>query len=570
MKNLDNIKLPYVLKNKVLVSPGIWNNITFTKESIKRAHKTANYTKENRALYEDHDDREVGKYIGEVRNIKLKGSNLVGDLFIVDKDTATKLAFGAHFGISPKIAPFYTGKDEKVLKSYDVANFSVVIKPAIKKAYINNNEVNLMASEEDIKEEVEDSEIPEEVEFAALKDIIKKAKKIRKEGESWKAAIKRAAKMLAEMEDKEFEEVEFASLKDILKKAKEIRKEGEPWKDAVARAKKLLAGEEKAGDKNFEEEELEIFAALKDILKKAKEIRKEGEPWKEAVKRATKMLKGKKEEPEEESENLSDECASVLDDLVQTYENLSEGDNFDDTIGEIKNVLESLKKVKPYKYPYKYPKKKYPYKYPKKQSEEESFDIKGIIEALKKIRAGAKDDEFKAQLAAVIAGLTKGAGKYPYPKMEDSDVFELNDKIVGALKEAEKEIEILSKVKGKLTTDNLSLSRKLQKFQSKEQEDKKLKFNQRVKDALDKYVKYFDIKGEEVKSTEKMLSNFSEDMLERTINHLEKKQLTTLEAQPRISTRPSEELRTVVTKKRYDKMTAKEKTNWLFENMAKK
>lgn len=563
MKDLNKLKLPLIIKNRILISPGVWNNILFTKESIKQSHKEARYTKDNCSLYEDHDDKEVGKYIGGVQNIKLKGDNLVGDLHIVTSDAAAKLSFGAHFGISPKILPVFTDKQKSTLKNYEVINFSVVVVPAIKKAYINNSEVNLMASEEEKpKEEVTNPKIPEE-------------------------------------KTKPNDEEKFASLVDVLKKAKEIRKEGESWKDAVARAKEMLKGEGnkvEEGKEKFEEEdapteeeELEILAAIKDIIKKAQEIRKEGEPWKDAIKRAAKMLKdGEDKEPEEEKPEdkkpEDEDLASVLNDVVQTYENLSEGDNFDDTIKEVKNVLESLKKSKTYEYSYKYAKKKdseeeepkdedkpdpEEKKLPKKQ-EEDSFDVKEIIDALKKIRAGSEDDDFKAKLAAVIEGLTKGAGKTVDPKTENSDIFELNDKIVGALKEAEKEIDLLGKVKDKLTTDNLSISRKLQKFQAREQEDKKLKFNNRVKEALNKYVKYFNIKGEEVQSTEKMLSNFSEDMLERTIDHLEKKQLTTLEAQPQISTRPSEELRTVVVQKEYDNMTAKEKTDWLFKNMSKK
>jgi len=133
-----DVKLPYVIKDKILMSPGVWNSFFYSTDAIISAFKNTDWEdKEVRSLFLDHEDRNAREWVGEVNNIRLNGENLIGDLVIVDKNTAIKLAYGAKMGISPKV---HGGNDDGKMIDFLYDNFSVVINPAIKTAYINNSQ----------------------------------------------------------------------------------------------------------------------------------------------------------------------------------------------------------------------------------------------------------------------------------------------------------------------------------------------------------------------------------------------------------------------------------------------
>lgn len=123
------------------MSPGIWNNYYFSSEEIKGSFQNTDWkSKEVRSLFLDHVDDRSREWIGEIQNPRLIGDVVKADLVIVDKDTAIKLAYGAKMGISPKV----TGEsedDENVMHQFLYNNFSVVINPAVKTAWINNAEM---------------------------------------------------------------------------------------------------------------------------------------------------------------------------------------------------------------------------------------------------------------------------------------------------------------------------------------------------------------------------------------------------------------------------------------------
>lgn len=137
--DLNNIKLPYVIPNRILMSPGRWNGFLYNSEVIKNAFENSEWEdKYIRSLFLDHMDERSADWVGEVRNIHMEGDDVRGDLVIVDLPTAIKLAYGAKMGISPKVI----GQEEdKIMYSFKFDNFSVVINPAVKTAYINNSEV---------------------------------------------------------------------------------------------------------------------------------------------------------------------------------------------------------------------------------------------------------------------------------------------------------------------------------------------------------------------------------------------------------------------------------------------
>jgi len=92
--DLENIKIPYVIENKVLMSPGVWNDYYYSAEAIKDAYLKSRWdSKDVRSLFLDHLDGTSGKagastWVGEVSNPRMEGDSLVGDLVFVDKGIA--------------------------------------------------------------------------------------------------------------------------------------------------------------------------------------------------------------------------------------------------------------------------------------------------------------------------------------------------------------------------------------------------------------------------------------------------------------------------------------------------
>lgn len=153
--DLMNITLPYVRKDVTLISPGVWNNNYYKLEVIKKAFEDTDWTnKDVCSLFNDHEDKKSKQWIGETKNHRYDGENVIADLYIVDMETARKLEYGAHFGISPTVV----GKEEGgELLQFVFRNNSVVINPAVKTAYINNQEVS------DLEEEIKKEEKKEDV-----------------------------------------------------------------------------------------------------------------------------------------------------------------------------------------------------------------------------------------------------------------------------------------------------------------------------------------------------------------------------------------------------------------------
>jgi hypothetical protein len=154
MVDLNNIKLPFVVKDVTLFVPGTHNGINFARDSIETAYHTTNWAdKRVISLYRDHNDdwaidptrpwmgknkqrgANVADYLGSVRNVKLQNGKIIGDLYVVDRDTATKLSYDdCQFAISP--SGHWKGSGRQA-KEFVIRNFAMVVNPAQKQAYIN-------------------------------------------------------------------------------------------------------------------------------------------------------------------------------------------------------------------------------------------------------------------------------------------------------------------------------------------------------------------------------------------------------------------------------------------------
>jgi hypothetical protein len=139
-KDLEKeVQLPYIIKDKILMSPGYWKDYNYSKEVVGKGFKNTDWSKkEARALFLDHEDMSAAAWIGEVQNVHIDEMNNVrGDIVIVDKNVAMKIHYGAKYGISPKIIGEAVDSD---MVDFTFENMSVVMVPAVKTAYINNSE----------------------------------------------------------------------------------------------------------------------------------------------------------------------------------------------------------------------------------------------------------------------------------------------------------------------------------------------------------------------------------------------------------------------------------------------
>jgi len=136
------VEIPFVEKDKILIGPGVWNGVYFSKDEIAKAYSNTDWTdRHNSQLFNDHRDRETSQFIGEVDVASLyldEVGNLKGDVVCYDLVSAIKLKYSKpKSGISAKVGGILDGTE---LKDFTFFNFSWVIDPAVKTAYINNSD----------------------------------------------------------------------------------------------------------------------------------------------------------------------------------------------------------------------------------------------------------------------------------------------------------------------------------------------------------------------------------------------------------------------------------------------
>jgi len=258
------IKLPYILKDKVLMAPGIWNDTYYDSDAITKAFENTDWNdKEIRALFYDHEDRKSRDWIGYIENPRLIGDKVLGDLHIFNKDAAIQIGIAKmKCGISPKVH----GNEDKDRKMSDMAflNFSIVTNPACKKAYINLNDKSI---EKEVKnmEKMAVSDQPVEVteELKKKEEKPKEKEKAPEEEKKEEMTDSDFASFLALMDAEQLSEyTDF--VKSFLKKNK-----GASIKDA-AKAYKSQKKMFEQFESLSEDELIEQINCLTSILKKKK------------------------------------------------------------------------------------------------------------------------------------------------------------------------------------------------------------------------------------------------------------------------------------------------------------
>jgi len=279
---MGNIELPVMIPNKLLISPGIWNDNEYSAKEIEEGFMKTNWNdKAKISLWLNHDDRNTAAFVGYVRNPTLASEGRIfGDLELWDEKTAVLLTEAmAKFGISAKLK----GEEDKKgkMKNFTFENFSIVTTPACSEAYIN-----LSQKEEEIKItskylKNENLEILKKEEFTTQRNErgSEEMEKLEKEtnkieaGESKELSEKEMLKALSEKFDKL---LELLSKKELQEEVEgEIEEESsEPESKPESKPEEELSKKEVSESKELELVKKEL-AEIKEKLNapKSKTVR---------------------------------------------------------------------------------------------------------------------------------------------------------------------------------------------------------------------------------------------------------------------------------------------------------
>ena len=140
-QKLLNSDVPLVLENKLILSPGKWNGVNYTAEELEKAFLNTDWGEKSIThFYLDHKDTKdqgVGNWAGFVKNPRMDGGDLRGDLEIWHPLLATFLGKAkAKFGISATLSGFENELTNK-MEDFRYESFNCVIDPACNLTFIN-------------------------------------------------------------------------------------------------------------------------------------------------------------------------------------------------------------------------------------------------------------------------------------------------------------------------------------------------------------------------------------------------------------------------------------------------
>ena len=169
---IKSIEIPYRIKNKLLMKEGEFNDVNYPKEEIISKVELAN----DKGLIYDHLDTQnqgASNWVGKIENAAWNdtgedGPGMYGDLVIVDKPCAQKLAAGSKWGISPTIDYEKNEVNGKVIGT-DLLwkSFSFVLDPAVRDTMLNSKqEADKMSDDKLVKLEAEIAELKNKKTYA--------------------------------------------------------------------------------------------------------------------------------------------------------------------------------------------------------------------------------------------------------------------------------------------------------------------------------------------------------------------------------------------------------------------
>jgi hypothetical protein len=319
---VGQISIPYLLKDRVLLSPGVWNGLNFSKEQIALAFNNTDWNnKENFALIYDHDAR-ASNWLGNVINRHLsEDGSIIGDLELYDEDLINKLVLGkAKLGISARVLGMENELGE--FENFTFNNFSVVYDPACKNAYINLSKDKQLEKLDNI--------------FFELKEIIKELS-----GESTSEVtsgasidnactgqkIKYGKKKLGDDEEEVEEDEEITELnksKSLSENLDIIERGSNMIEKNMAENENVIIEESKnlETEKNYSAELSDkldkILLSLTELTKSITELNSKEVKLEEEVKVVEEV---KEEEPKEELKNESEELSQLKKEVQELKAN---------------------------------------------------------------------------------------------------------------------------------------------------------------------------------------------------------------------------------------------------------
>ncbi len=138
----SGVKLPAIIRDVTLLSPGVWNGFDYPADEIRKAFELTDWNDTNvTSLFLDHPENPnnaASAWAGWLRNQHiLDDATVKGDLEIWDEDTVIKLTLAkAKFGVSPRLL----GSEDvsrRIFEDFIFDNISIVSKPAQSTAIIN-------------------------------------------------------------------------------------------------------------------------------------------------------------------------------------------------------------------------------------------------------------------------------------------------------------------------------------------------------------------------------------------------------------------------------------------------
>jgi len=182
VQDLNNISLPYTVKDHLLIDAGVHNDVEYTAPILRMAVSQH----ENLPLFLEHDrETEEGgttqTWVGEIKNPKWseEKTGVIGDIDIVDPKSAMAIAYGAKWGISATVRvneqPNMNG-GAPIATDPEFVSYALVLTPAVRGTMLNQDQ-KIKGEEKEEKKMVEELSLKEDLKPAinALEDAIKRA-----------------------------------------------------------------------------------------------------------------------------------------------------------------------------------------------------------------------------------------------------------------------------------------------------------------------------------------------------------------------------------------------------------
>jgi len=120
------------IKKVLLMAPGTWNDIYYSRGEVNKAFKKTNW-KEKNQIFIDFKDSELDAWVGFIANIRMeppKSGRVYGDLYIA-KWFADRLKDMKKAKWPVGVAPKVTGDvNKKIMKNFTFESFGLVYNPS--------------------------------------------------------------------------------------------------------------------------------------------------------------------------------------------------------------------------------------------------------------------------------------------------------------------------------------------------------------------------------------------------------------------------------------------------------